>query len=41
VVTSAGELTDVVWEYKEPYAAVAPIKDHVAFYANKVDISVD
>jgi uncharacterized protein (DUF427 family) len=35
-----GELADVVWTYRTPYEAVAPIAEHVAFYANKVDISV-
>jgi uncharacterized protein (DUF427 family) len=35
-----GDLTDVIWTYHEPYPAVAPIRDHVAFYANKVDISM-
>lgn len=35
-----GELTDAVWTYHEPYEAVAAIKDHVAFYPNKVQITV-
>ena len=35
-----GELTDAVWYYPEPYPAVAAIAGHVAFYANRVDISV-
>ena len=38
LVTTGGELTDVVWTYREPYPAVAEIADHVAFYANKVEI---
>lgn len=25
------------WYYPEPYEAVAPVKDHVAFYPDKVD----
>jgi uncharacterized protein (DUF427 family) len=33
----AGE--NAVWEYQEPYAAVAEIKDHVAFYADRVEIT--
>lgn len=41
VATAAGELTDAVWSYPEPYAAVAPIAGHVAFYPDKVDITVD
>ena len=28
-----------MWYYVEPYSAVAEIAGHVAFYANKVDIS--
>jgi len=28
---------DAVWTYEMPYAAVADIKDHVAFYADRVD----
>ncbi len=28
---------DAVWTYREPYAAVAAIKDHVAFYPDRVD----
>jgi uncharacterized protein (DUF427 family) len=30
----------VIWTYEQPYDAVAEIKDHVAFYPNKVEISV-
>ena len=28
---------NAVWTYEEPYAAVAAIKDHVAFYPGRVD----
>jgi len=38
--TSDGELTDVIWTYRTPYDAVAPIAGHVSFYPDKVDISV-
>jgi uncharacterized protein (DUF427 family) len=31
---------DAVWIYPAPYDAVAPIKDHVAFYPNVVDLEV-
>lgn len=31
---------DAVWFYEQPYAAVAEIKDHVAFYPNRVDLTV-
>jgi len=27
---------NAVWSYEEPYPAMAEIKDHVAFYANRV-----
>ncbi|TDV55395.1 DUF427 domain-containing protein [Actinophytocola oryzae] len=38
LVTGAGEVTDAIWTYREPYPAVADIAGHVAFYANKVTI---
>jgi uncharacterized protein (DUF427 family) len=28
---------DAVWQYRNPHDAVAPIKDHVAFYTDRVD----
>jgi len=28
---------DAVWSYETPYAAVAGIKDHDAFYTDRVD----
>jgi uncharacterized protein (DUF427 family) len=28
---------DAVWTYETPYAAVADIKDHLAFYPDRVD----
>jgi uncharacterized protein (DUF427 family) len=28
---------DAVWSYETPYAAVAGIKDHLAFYPDRVD----
>jgi uncharacterized protein (DUF427 family) len=28
---------DAIWTYEEPYAAVAAIKDHLAFYPSRVD----
>ncbi len=40
IVTPEGELADAVWTYVEPYDAVAPIAGHVAFYANRVDVTV-
>jgi len=32
--------TNAVWSYEAPYAAVAVIKDHLAFYPDRVD-SID
>ncbi len=29
---------NAIWEYREPHAAVASIKGHVAFYADRVEI---
>lgn len=41
VTTAAGRaVTDAIWTYERPYAAVAPIAGHVAFYPDKADISV-
>lgn len=37
-VPAGGEASkNAVWIYREPYAAVAEIKDHVAFYPDRVD----
>lgn len=37
-VPSLGEPgINAVWSYEQPYEAVSPIKDHLAFYANRVD----
>ncbi|MGZ8176818.1 DUF427 domain-containing protein [Williamsia sp. SKLECPSW1] len=33
--------TDAVWTYTDPFPAVAEIKGHVAFYPDRVDITVD
>jgi NAD(P)-dependent dehydrogenase (short-subunit alcohol dehydrogenase family) len=33
-----GELTDAVWSYREPYEAVAPIANYVAFYTDRVEV---
>lgn len=40
LVTADGELTDVIWTYRNPYPAVAEIADHLAFYPDKVDLRV-
>ena len=37
-IPSGGErAVNAVWTYEHPYAAVAQIKDHVAFYPDRVD----
>src|SRR6478609_6763634 len=40
VRTGDGELADAIWTYEQPYPAVAEIKEHAAFYADKVDIRI-
>jgi uncharacterized protein (DUF427 family) len=37
IAASGAKGTDAVWTYEAPYAAVAEIKDHVAFYPDRVD----
>ena len=32
--------TDAVWFYDQPYPAVAQIKDHVAFYTDRVELTI-
>jgi hypothetical protein len=32
--------SDAVWFYDQPYPAVAEIKGHVAFYADRIDLTV-
>ncbi len=40
-VTEAGEVVDdVIWTYQQPYPAVSAIAGHVAFYADKADVTV-
>ena len=37
-IPSGGERsTNAVWTYEDPYAPVARIKDHLAFYPDRVD----
>src|ERR1700729_3047376 len=33
--------TDAVWFYGDPYSAVAEIKGHVAFYYDRVELSIE
>jgi uncharacterized protein (DUF427 family) len=41
-VTTADGATeaDIIWTYEEPYDAVKEIAGHVAFYANRAEISI-
>jgi uncharacterized protein (DUF427 family) len=36
-VTAGERGTNAIWTYEAPYEAVAPIKDHLAFYPDRVD----
>lgn len=40
-VTAEPELGDVVWTYDAPYDAVAEIAGHVAFYPDRVQVTVE
>jgi uncharacterized protein (DUF427 family) len=41
VVTGVSDtVDDAIWTYEEPYPAVGEIVGHVAFYANKADVTV-
>jgi uncharacterized protein (DUF427 family) len=37
LVPAGEDGVNAVWTYETPYDSVAPIKDHVAFYPNRVD----
>ena len=34
-------VADAIWTYEQPYQAVSEIKDHVAFYADRADVTVE
>ncbi len=36
IVVNGERLENAVWTYENPYPDVAEIKDHLAFYSNKV-----
>lgn len=37
-IPAGGERSvDAIWTYETPYDAVAPIKDHLAFYPSRID----
>lgn len=37
LVVGAVRRSDAVWSYEDPFPAVAAIRDHVAFYPDRVD----
>jgi uncharacterized protein (DUF427 family) len=39
--TPDGDVRDAMWFYEEPYPAVDDIRNHVAFYADRVQLTVD
>ncbi len=41
VTIPAGELENAIWTYNDPYDAVADIAGHVAFYTDRVELSVE
>lgn len=41
ITTDQGRDDDAVWFYDQPYAAVESIRDHVAFYPDRVEITVE
>lgn len=38
VSTAAGDISDAAWSYEAPTEGVAQIKDHLAFYGEKVTV---
>ena len=37
IPSGGAKAVDAIWEYKQPRDAVAQIKEHIAFYPNRVD----
>jgi uncharacterized protein (DUF427 family) len=40
VSTPSGALDNAIWTYRQPYDAVAEIADHVAFYPDRIEVTV-
>jgi uncharacterized protein (DUF427 family) len=38
ISTAAGDIQDAAWSYEDPLEGVAAIKDHIAFYGDKVTV---
>jgi uncharacterized protein (DUF427 family) len=41
VNTPYGDLDNAIWTYRQPYDAVDEIADHVAFYPDRIEVSVN
>ena len=41
IVTGEAELSDAVWGYRDPFDECLPLKDHVAFYTDRVTLEID
>jgi uncharacterized protein (DUF427 family) len=41
VLPDGDPVRDAVWTYRSPYPATAAIADHVAFYADRVQVTVE
>ena len=37
LAAEGAEAENAVWSYEDPYPAMAPIRDYLAFYPNKID----
>jgi len=37
IVLGGAEVVNAIWTYESPYAAVSEIKEHLAFYPDRVD----
>ena len=38
VSTAAGEIPDAAWSYEDPLEGVAEIRDHIAFFTDRVTV---
>lgn len=38
IVVDGERSSDAVWSYEHPFEAVAPVRDHLAFYPDRVDL---
>ena len=39
--SAPGGLTDIAWTYRQPLREAEPVRDHIAFFNERVDITVD